>query len=66
MNAIEGLQQELERNKELLKQYEELPIQSGFFGVAVLKEKIKRGEKAMVSGDVVEMLSAYRQLKDSE
>ena len=64
MDLIEGLQTELVRCKELLKLYESIP--TGHFGAAFLHSSIKRGETAIISGDIVEMTSAYAELKDCE
>lgn len=64
MNLVEGLHHELVRNKELLKVYEEIP--TGAFGAMFIKEKIKKGEEALGTGDVVEMARAYVELKESK
>lgn len=70
MNLLEGLQAEIKRNQELLTVYKELPAQpglfSGLFGAMMIERKIMRGEMALVSGDAIEMLAAYAELKGSE
>lgn len=65
-NLIEGIQKEQARCRELLKQYEAIPIRSGFFGITVIGASLERADKAIASGDVVEMLAAYKDLKDRE
>lgn len=57
---------ELERVRELLGLYQSLPVNSGFFGVAVLKDLIKRAEAAQASGDVVAMVRTYAEMKEAE
>ena len=64
-NLMEGLQ--LERNRELLREYEALPNNTGAFGAMFIRQKIKNGELAIAdNNDVVKMLIAYQALKDSE
>lgn len=64
MNLIEGLQEELKRNRELLQLYEEIP--SGQFGAAMIKLAINNAEKAMAEGDTVKMMQCYKELKESQ
>jgi len=63
-NLIEGLQREIKRNKMILGYYEEIP--EGAFGASMIKMTISRGEKALVSDDVVEMLRAFRDLEHTK
>ncbi len=62
-NLIEGIQKEQARCRELLKLYEAIPIESGFFGISGIGASLERADKAVASGDVVEMLAAYKDLK---
>ncbi len=64
MNLIEGLQEELERNKELLKLYEEIP--QGKFGSTMIKLSIKNAENAIANNDTVEMIRCYKDLQENE
>ena len=64
MNLMEGMIEELNRNRELLKEYEAIP--QGVFGAAMIKKDIEDAEKAMGGGDVIEMLSCYETLKKNE
>jgi len=61
MNLIEGLQEELNRCRELLQTYREIP--TGGFGAAVVEQSIREGEAAIASRDVVRMLRAYKDLQ---
>lgn len=61
MNLIEGLLAELNRNREILKLYEDIP--TGTFGAIMIKESIITAERAMSEGDTVAMMRAYEELK---
>jgi len=62
MNLVEGIQGEMNRVRELRKQY--VAIGSpGAFGCAGIDAEIRQGEKAIASGDVVEMIKAYNSLQ---
>ncbi len=62
MNLIEGLQKEMNRCRELKKEYEKIP--TGNFGATMIQVDINNGERAIASGDVVEMLKAYKDLQE--
>jgi hypothetical protein len=62
----ELLPQEIVRNEELLTMYASLPPQSGWFGVAMIKEDLASAHKATMQGDVVAMLQAYERLKGNK
>ncbi len=64
-NLIDGINEELNRNRELLREYQGIGA-SGFFGSMVITSKINEGEKSIASGDIVRMLSAYADLQTSE
>lgn len=61
---MEGLIQELNRCREILKLYEIIP--TGLFGVTIIRQNIEFAEKAIVSDDIVGMLQAYEKLKAIE
>ena len=63
-NLIEGLLEEMNRVRELIKEYESLPDNAGWFGSNMMKAAIKQAEDAMAKGDVVAELKAYQELKD--
>ncbi len=64
MNLMEGLLKQLGRNREILKQYEDIP--EGVFGAAMIRESILAAEKAMIDGDAVAMLRAYKGLENTK
>ena len=64
MNLIEGLQEELDRNKELLEVYKSIP--TGGFGATMISQTIKAAEKAMALQDTIEMLRCYKALTENE
>lgn len=59
---IEALQDEMNRARELLKMYEEIP--QGQFGAVIIKQSILLTEKAIASGDVVKMIECLGLLKE--
>lgn len=62
-NLIEGLQEEINRVRELLKDYEEIGP-AGVFGTIMLKAEIKNAEASIASGDVIHMIQCYESLKE--
>lgn len=63
-NLMEGLIEETNRCRELVRVYEELPNGVGRIGATLIKQDIAAAEAAMGSGDVVGMVKAYQALKD--
>ena len=65
-SLAEALPKEMARVRdELLPMYVQIGP-AGSFGAAMLRGALDRAAKAMASGDVVAMLAAYQELKDSE
>ncbi len=64
MNLVEGVIAELNRNRELLQVYKEIP--AGAFAAINLANDIQRAEAALVSGDAIEMLRVYKLLKENK
>ena len=62
-NIIEGIHKEMERARELVKLYEEIGA-AGMFGKAAIENTIKRAEKAIESGEAVDMVKIYVELKE--
>lgn len=62
-NLMEGLLDELNRNRELLKEYEAIGP-AGQFGAHFIRQSILAGETAIRDNDVIKMLSAYSNLKE--
>ena len=54
MNLIEGLQEKMNRSRELLKCYEEIP--TGGFGAMMIRQDIATTERAISNGDTIEMV----------
>lgn len=62
---VTALSDELNRNREILKEYEKIgPV--GAFGAAFIKQSIAKGREALNSGDVTAMLYAYNDLKENQ
>lgn len=66
MNIIEGIQQECNRCRDLIKVYDELPNGVGVFAKTFIALDIIEGEAAIASGDAVRMITAYNTLKGCE
>lgn len=64
MNLFEGLQEELNRNRELLSAYKAIP--QGAFGAAFIERDIKLAETAMAEMDTIAMLKCYKALKENQ
>jgi hypothetical protein len=64
-NIVEGIQDEMNRCRELIKRYEEIGP-AGAFGKTMIEQTIKRAEKAIATGDVIEMLRVYDALQKHE
>jgi hypothetical protein len=63
-NLIEGLRQELDRNRELVKIYDSIP--TGKFGSVMIGLDIKEAERAIEEGDTVAMIRVYKALCENE
>lgn len=63
MNLMEGLLKELNRNREILKHYEEIP--AGAFGASMIRQSITNAEKSISDGDTVAMVRAYADLQST-
>lgn len=63
-NIVESLKQEIQRNRELLDIYKSIP--TGVFGVSIIESYISNAIDALGSGDPIEMIKAYNDMKDSE
>jgi hypothetical protein len=64
-NLMDGLLDELNRNRELLKEYETIGP-AGQFGALFIKQAIQRGEQSIREGNVINMLLAYEELKGTQ
>lgn len=64
MNLLEAIGDEIRRNTELMKMYEEIP--TGAFAVAAIKIKLENALAALASGDCVKIMAAYHDLKETK
>lgn len=64
-NLMDGLFKEMNRCRELLKEYEAIGA-PGRFGAAMIKQDIAFGELAVRENDVIKMLQAYDALKQCQ
>jgi hypothetical protein len=63
MNLIEGVQEEMNRLRDVvIPAYEEIGA-PGAFAVAIMKASIKNAEKIIATGDVIQMVQIYGELK---
>lgn len=60
-----ALPAEQKRCRELLCQYEKIGS-AGMFGAIIIRQKLDKADKAVISCDPVAMLSAYEELKKLE
>ena len=63
-NLIEGLLEEIERNKELLEAYRSIPL--GEFGAMMIEKDIKDAEEGIQNNDITRMLRTYKTLKSNQ
>ena len=63
MNLIEGLQIEINRCKDLLNEYKSIGP-PGAFAMAFISQEIRIAERAISTGDTLEMLRIFNQLKE--
>lgn len=64
-NLMEGLLRELDRNNELLKQYESIgPV--GIFGATAIRKDIEDGYKAITESDTVQMVKSFQTLQGNK
>jgi len=61
---LEVLEEELVRNRELLKLYESIP--TGVFGAAMLRKDIKDTENAIRTENLAAMVSCLKRLRENE
>ena len=67
MNLIEGLQEEIKRVNEIIKEYEDPMLNgAGMFAASMMKGSVKQAENAIAQIDTVAMLAALEDLKDYE
>lgn len=64
MNLIEGLHNEMDRVRGIIKEYDAIP--AGAFAAGFMKQSIKNAENMIATGDTVGMMKALNDLKEYE
>lgn len=59
----EALPKEQARVREVLGYYKELGV-AGSFGAAMIEQSLRKSDKAIIGGDLVEMAVAYKELQE--
>lgn len=61
-NIIEGIHAECNRLRDsVLPEYDKIP--EGIFAATMMRDAIKRAEKAIASGDAIECIESYKELQ---
>lgn len=63
-NLMEGLCEEIDRVKEIIKEYESIPSGAGNFAAIFMKQDVSMAEKARNQGDVIGMMTYFKKLKE--
>ena len=61
----EALPKEMARVREVLGHYKEIGP-AGMFGAMMIENSLREADQAVVSGDLVAMIAAYKDLKEIE
>lgn len=65
-NLMEGLFSEINRVREIIKEYDSLPSNAGALASHLMKKHIEAAEDSIKESNVVKMLVAYSKLKGYE
>jgi hypothetical protein len=65
-NLMDGLFGEMNRVRDIIMIYDELPGNAGLFASSLMKNDIKAAEQAIRDNDVIKMLVVYNSLKSYE
>ena len=65
-DLMSGLFSEMDRVREIVKEYDEQPRNAGAFASWCMRRDIQRAEKAIKANDTVEMIFCYSSLKEYE
>ena len=57
---------EQKRLRELIAIYDDLPGGVGIFGATMIRQTLERADRAAISGDLVEMIAAFQEMKGCE
>jgi hypothetical protein len=65
-NLMQGLCEQIDRVKEIVKEYESIPGGAGNFAALFMKQDISMAEKARNQGDTIEMMRYFKKLQEYE
>lgn len=66
-NLIEGLQRQMNRVREIIKEYEHPALNgAGTLAATLMKLDIDKAEKAIATGDTIQMMVCYTTLESYE
>lgn len=65
-NLIQVLLDEIIRVTELIAVYESLPKNAGMLGSMIMSRKIDTAKSNIATGDVIDMIRSYKELKNCE
>ena len=66
MNTVgDDMPKQQQRCRELLKVYHDLGPAGGF-GAMMIEQALRRADQAVISGDIVEIVRSYQELKELE
>lgn len=65
-NLMDGIFSEMNRVREIVKEYDALPNNAGAFASYMMKVDINEAEKSIKENDVIKMLQCYSKLKEYE
>ena len=65
-NLMQGLLDEITRVTELITVYETLPKNAGMLGSMMMSRKIDIAKSNIATGDVIDMIRSYKELKNCE
>lgn len=65
-NLMDGLFSEMNRVREIIKEYEALPNNAGLFASISMKHDISMAENSIKENDVIKMMFSYNELKKYE
>lgn len=63
---MQGLQREMNRVREIIKEYDKLPNNAGAFASGMMKNSIQNAEHLIVIGDTIGMMKAFSDLESYE
>ncbi len=66
VNLVEGLANEILRVTEIVTEYRAVPKGAGNLAAKFMEDAIQRARNAQSSGDVIQMISAFQELKGFE